>query len=137
MNTLRLLRSLRTAALACFAAVSALGTAHAGLVTGNWDPQFGAYLPGLSWQVRAEVLVPDACSNQADGVYSTAIGACDNSNPATFKFLAVWLRLFDTAIANPNNFFGITANSSFFSWCDPSKFADPNCYMKFIAEMSA
>ena len=103
------------------------GSAHAGLVTGNWDPQFGPYLPNLSYQVRVEALVPNACSNQADGIYSTVGGACDNSNPADSKFLGVWLRLFDTDLADPNDFFGRTENSNYFSWCDNSMIGDRRC----------
>jgi len=103
------------------------GSAHAGLVTGNWDPQFGPDLPNLSYQVRVEALVPNACSNQVDGIYSTVGGACDNSNPADSKFLGVWLRLFNTGLADPNNFFGLSANSTYFSWCDDSMIGDPRC----------
>ena len=79
-----------------------LGQAHAGLVTGAWDPAFGPFLPNLNWAVRAELLIPNGCSNQADGVYSTASGACAASGISVQN---IWLRLYDTG-ADPNNFFG-------------------------------
>jgi hypothetical protein len=91
--------------------LAAHGAAHAGLVTGVWDPQFGSPLTGMSWQVQAQVQVADACSNQADGIYTTASGPCSST-----QFVNTWLRLFDTGLADPNNFFGVTANSSYFSF---------------------
>lgn len=91
----------RALAAACLVGL-APGAAHAGLVTGEWDPQFGSFLPGLSWQARASLLVPNACSAQADGIYTTASGPCQIvGNP----FVSVWLRMFDTGFADPNNFF--------------------------------
>ena len=99
----KLLPAFRRSVAALTLTVLTQGAAHAGLVTGNWDPQFGSFLPGLSWQVRAELLIPDACSNQADGIYSTGSGACQiTGNP----FVNVWLRLFDTGLADPADFFG-------------------------------
>lgn len=82
------------------------GVAQAGLVTGAWDPAFGAYLPGLSWQVKANFYVPDACANQADGDYA-ATGLC-----AGVAVNSAILRLYDTGLADPNNFLQINANST-------------------------
>ena len=83
-------------------AIAAHGSAHAGLVSGAWDPEFGSFLPGLSWQVRASLLVPNSCSNQPDGDYGTASGPCQiTGNP----FVGVNLRLFDNATADAGNFF--------------------------------
>jgi hypothetical protein len=100
-------------ALSALALVALWPTAaQAGLVTGNWDPAFGSFLPGLSWQVRATLLVPNACSAQGDGVYSTAGGACDQGS---ISVLSVRLRLFNTGVADPNDFDqngGITPNIS-------------------------
>jgi hypothetical protein len=79
-------------------------TAHAGLVTGNWDPLFGPFLPGLSYQVRAQFFVPDACSTQGDGTFS-AVGLCAGATVVSAR-----LRLFDGA-ADPNNFLQVNANS--------------------------
>ena len=45
--------------------------AQAGLVSGNWDPAFGPYLPGLSWRASFKLLIPNTCANQADGDYTT------------------------------------------------------------------
>ena len=124
-----LTRTLHRIGAALVLALAAQGAAHAGLVTGDWDPLFGAPLNNMSWQVKAEVLVPDACTNQPDGVYSTAAaGPCNGANPATFKVLAVWLRLFDTGLANAGDFFTSTAHSNYFAWCDVAKAADPHCY---------
>jgi len=49
--------------------------AQAGLVSGNWDPAFGSFLPGLSWSASFKMQIPNACANQADGDYTTT-GAC-------------------------------------------------------------
>jgi PEP-CTERM motif len=78
--------------------------ANAGLVTGSWDPPFGSFLPGLSYQVRAEFFVPDACSTQADNTYANA-GLCAGSTVVSAR-----LRLFDGA-ADPGNFLESSANS--------------------------
>lgn len=87
--------------------------AQAGLVTGNWDPLFGPALPGLTYQVRAEFFVPDACSQQGDGTFS-AVGAC-----AGATVLSARLRLFDTGFADANNFFELSANSYNFDLASP------------------
>ena len=98
--------SLRRASLALSLIGLLPGTAQAGLVTGAWDPGFGAYLPGLSWQVQASFYVPDACASQADGDYArTGVCAGVSVNSAT-------LRLYDTGLADPNNFLQINANST-------------------------
>ncbi len=94
---------LRRFTAAWLVALLAPGAAQAGLVTGIWDPSFGAFLPGLSWAVRSELLVPNGCSNQADGVYSTASGPCDTANITVQN---VFLRLYDTGLGDPNDFFG-------------------------------
>lgn len=93
-------------ALALCIATIAPGGAQAGLVSGNWDPVFGSYLPGLSWQVRASFNVPDACINQGDGDYATT-GLC-----AGVSVNNAYLRLFDTGLADPGNFFQLSANST-------------------------
>lgn len=97
------LTAIATRAAFVVALASPIG-AHAGLVTGNWDPLFGAFLPGLSYQVRAEFFVPDACSTQGDGTFS-AVGLCAGATVVGAK-----LRLFDGA-ADPNSFLQISANS--------------------------
>lgn len=95
-------------ALAAFALVGSLGAgaARAGVVTGAWDPAFGTFLPGLSYQVRASFSVPDACSNQGDGIFATIGNPCAGATVTSAR-----LRLFDTALGDPNNFFQISANS--------------------------
>lgn len=96
-------------------ALSLQPAAHAGLVTGAWDPQFGAFLPGLSWQVRAEVLVPGACANQADGVYSTTSGLCNDGNVNGLTFTQVRVRFFDTGLADASNFDEVSSHSGIFT----------------------
>ncbi len=82
------------------------GAAQAGLVTGAWDPAFGSFLPGLSWSVQATFYVPDACIDQGDGDYA-ASGLC-----AGVTVDSAYLRLYDTGLADPNNFFQINPNSA-------------------------
>ena len=103
-HSLRL--SLRRAGLALSLIGLLPGASQAGLVTGAWDPGFGAYLPGLSWQVQASFYVPDACASQADGDYAST-GLC-----AGVIVNSAMLRLFDTGLADPNNFLQINAHSS-------------------------
>ena len=82
-----------------------MAVAHAGLVRGTWDPDFGGSFTNLSWQVRAEWLVPNGCSNLADGVYSTSVaGPCESISDSV-RMLAVWVRWFNTDAGDPNDFF--------------------------------
>lgn len=106
MSSLQIRHLLATSIMAAGSLAMAPHAAHAGIITGSWDPEFGPYLPGLSWAARAEFYVPDTCSAQADGDYANA-GACAGSvvNNA-------FLRLYDTAVADPNNFFEVSLNSS-------------------------
>jgi hypothetical protein len=80
------LKALRRIVLAI--GVGSLGSAHAGLVSGSWDPLFGAPLANLSWSGQAQFLVPDTCSALADGSYSVLNPACAGSavNFAVVKF---------------------------------------------------
>jgi PEP-CTERM motif len=79
-------------------------SARAGLISGSWDPPFGPALPGLNWAVRAQFLVPDACTAQGDGVYFTNTGPCAGSST-----LAFYLRLYNSS-----------ANTNFFDNSNPS-----------------
>lgn len=99
----------------CMLALALLPAARAGLITGSWDPQFGSFLPGMSWQVKAEIIVPNACSNLADGVYSTSGGPCNIPSTSSIGFLNVWVRMFDTGLADPGDFFGLSPNSVVFN----------------------
>lgn len=87
--------------------------AQAGLVTGSWDPLFGSSLPGLSYQVKADFFVPDACSDQGDGTFSVISGACAGSNLVRAR-----LRLFDPG-SDPNNFDLRDDNSFWFDMAAP------------------
>lgn len=102
------------------------GAAHAGLVTGRWDPLFGTFLPGLNWQVRAQLLVPNTCAGLADGIYAISDPDCAGS-----KIDAIYLRLFDTG-EDPDDFFTITGTltattSTYWGWCDNAS-TEPHCY---------
>ncbi len=93
--------------------------AQAGLISGSWDPEFGAALPGLSWAVHAEVLVPNNdCTNL---VGSQAIsGDCAG---ATVQ--AVFLRLYNTGLPAPDwndpaSYQSSVPDVAAFSLCDSS-----------------
>lgn len=111
-------------ALAALALVGSLGAgpAHAGVITGAWDPPFGGFLPGLSYQVRASFSVPDACSLQGDGTFATT-GLCSGASVISAR-----LRLFDTGLADPNNFFEISANSFNFEMNPPVSPPNPGSF---------
>jgi hypothetical protein len=96
-------KSLGSALLAAGLLLSIPFGARAGLVTGSWDPPFGTALPGLNWAVRAQFAVPDACTAQADGVY-TNTGLCGGSSTIDFN-----LRLFNGSATS--NFFENSANA--------------------------
>lgn len=103
----RPIAAIRRGLVAATLGLAGLGTAQAGLVTGNWDPQFGPDLPGLSYQVRVTMSVPDACSAQSDGIYATDAGACAGASMVSAR-----LRLFDTANGDAANFEEINAFSN-------------------------
>jgi hypothetical protein len=93
--------ALRIAALS--AAWLLQAPAQAGLVSGSWDPAFGVALPGLTWGVHAEMLIPDnACANQTGN--QTTTGDCAGST-----LLGVFLRLYNTGEAAPD-------------WTDPTTY---------------
>jgi hypothetical protein len=104
----KLFHHLRIAATGLTLAVGVHGGAQAGLITGDWDPQFGSTLPGLNWTVHAELLVPNACSTQGDGTFTTSSGNC-----AGTVVQGVFLRMYND---------GYTAND----WGDLSTYSsDP------------
>jgi PEP-CTERM motif len=110
------------------------GASHAGLVSGRWDPPFGPALPNLSWQVRADWLVPNGCSALADGVYTTASGPCQDGSPDPLRLLGVWVRWFDTNAGDPNDFFQqVNPISAHTGWCE-SVFAsgNPDCAVNMV-----
>ncbi len=99
------LTTIATRAALVLAMASPIG-AYAGLVTGNWDPLFGAFLPELSYQVRAVFSVPDACSGQVDGTYSASSGLCAGATVQSAR-----LRLYQAG-ADVNNFMEQNAATS-------------------------
>ena len=115
--------ALKTAALSLGLLLQA--PAHAGLISGSWDPEFGDPLSGLSWAAYAEVLVPDNdCTNLA-GAQSVTTGAC-----AGAKLQAVFLRLYNTIDSAtglrrpppdwslPGTYFSSAPDVAAFSICD-------------------
>lgn len=120
--------STRTATLR-IAALSAAwllqAPAQAGLVTGSWDPEFGAALPGLSWAVHAELLVPDACTNLGGTQAIAPGGPCGG---ATVR--GVFLRLFDTSFtppdwSDPGAYFSVSTSMLSYGVCDTAVSGDP------------
>lgn len=115
--------ALRVAALSAVWAVGGLvqAPAQAGLVSGNWDPEFGPALPGLSWAVHAELLVPDNACTDLAGNQSTASGPCAG---ATVQ--GVFLRLYDNATvgapdwSNPASYSSTVPDAAAFAVCDSS-----------------
>lgn len=61
MHTIRLKKSLLAASLAAAGMFGAAAPAHALLVSGSWDPAYGASFSGLGWNGTAEWFIPDAC----------------------------------------------------------------------------
>ena len=100
------LTTIATRAALVLAMASPLG-AHAGLVTGNWDPEFGAPFSQLSWAIRAEFSVPEACIDLGDGDHSVGLTACAASVVNYAR-----LRLFDKDLDDPNDFYGSTLTSA-------------------------
>jgi hypothetical protein len=47
------------------AAGAMLGSAHAAVYTGNWDPAYGVPFPNLGWRGEANFAVPDGCGTPA------------------------------------------------------------------------
>ena len=116
--------TLRIAALSAACLLQA--PAQAGLVSGNWDPEFGSALPGLSWAVHAEMLIPDnACASLAGSQSIT--GDCAGS-----RLLGVFVRLYNTGQASPDwtdptiyTGAGSGTNGATFALCDSSVSMDP------------
>lgn len=123
MKTKPIATALRIAALS---AIWLLQTpAQAGLVSGNWDPEFGSALPGLSWAVHAEVLVPDNTCADLAGTQSTATGACAG---ATVQ--GVFLRLFDSNYtppdwSAPDAYQSVLPSMLTYGYCDTSVSSNP------------
>ena len=99
------LTAIATRAALVLAMASPLG-AHAGLVTGNWDPQFGPPLPNLSWAIRAEFSVPQACIDLGNGDHSAGLPQCTGSVVNYAR-----LRLFDTTADAGSDFYDLTPTS--------------------------
>jgi len=61
--------SVRKGFAACLlgASLALSGAAQAGVVTGNFDPQFGAVLPGVSYEYDFSFNVADSCIGNAPG----------------------------------------------------------------------
>jgi hypothetical protein len=97
------LTAIATRAALLVALASPLG-AQAGLVTGNWDPEFNAGpFTDLSWSVNAEFFVPDACIALGNGDHSIA-GACTGTT-VNQAFLTLF-RTSNTLESGTENFAG-------------------------------
>lgn len=110
MKTTQLIRkSLARAAVAIGLGLGALGSAQAGLVTGNVDPPFGAVLPGVSYEYSFSFNIADACAGNAPGMVWVNCGP----TPVSLSF-----KIYETA--NPGNFQTklLALTSSWFSVLD-------------------
>lgn len=88
MNVSEVSRRLRGAAVTVALAVGAVGSAHAIIYTGSWDPLFGLALPDLSFSGQASIYIPDACIARAPGSssgfvsnFSSCTGSIASSDP--------------------------------------------------------
>ena len=113
------------ATLAALAATALLHTpAQAGLISGNYDPDFGSALPGLRWAARVELNVPNACIDLG-GTQSTAGVDC-----AGAQVLAVFLRLFNTSYtpvdwSAPGAYFSASPDLLAYGLCSNAVSSDP------------
>lgn len=84
------------------------GGAGAGVVTGNWDPQFGPSLPDLSYVGTYSFSISDACAGNAAGnVFVNTVTSCGGTIAATAN-----LTLMDTATPDNQTTAGFTLNIS-------------------------
>lgn len=83
------------AALSVAATLGLVGSAHAAVYTGNWDPAYGLKFPDLGWKASATFDVPAACLGQGDGLYLQA------GNCAGFSVLSAQLDFYNFTI-DPN-----------------------------------
>jgi hypothetical protein len=73
MQSMRTGPTLRTVLTFLFTLLGAVGGARADLITGVWDPIYGAPFANLGWRGTAQFDIPDACLGQPDGnVLNTA-----------------------------------------------------------------
>lgn len=122
MTTITLPTALRLAALSATLLLQA--PAQAGLISGSWDPAFGAALPGLSWAVHAEVLVPNNDCTNLGGNQAIA-GDC-----AGAQIQAVFLRLYNTGYpapdwSDPAAYTSVVPDVAAYSLCDSSVSGNP------------
>jgi len=119
--------ALKTAALSLGLLLQA--PAHAGLITGSWDPEFGLALPGLSWSAYAELTASDACTA---AVGNQAVGSGTGSPCADAKVNAVFLQLYNTTSSaaldwsKPASYISDPPDSATFAVCDSSVSGDPS-----------
>jgi len=99
------LTSIASRAAVVLALASPFG-AHAGLVTGAWDPAFGTPMPDLSWAIRAEFAVPDTCIALGNGDHLVSDPSCTGSTVSSAR-----LRLFDTVLDAGTDFDDSTLTS--------------------------
>ena len=53
-----------------------VGSAHAALYTGSWDPLYGGPFPELGWSATALFDVPPSCQALGTGIYIPVTGPC-------------------------------------------------------------
>jgi MYXO-CTERM domain-containing protein len=85
----RLRKLIRAAAAAGLTSIASIGTTHAALYGGSWDPAYGDALPNIGWRATAQLFVPTACgANIGSGIFTAGsfgegtFGAyCNNPSP--------------------------------------------------------
>lgn len=90
---------------ACLSTLAMALPAQAGYVSGDFDPLFGAALPGMRWGAHVELLVPNNACLTHNGVQAIA-GDC-----AGVTILGAWVRMYDTGLPAPD----WTQSSTYFS----------------------
>jgi hypothetical protein len=83
----QLSKLIRAAAAAGLTGLAGIGTTHAAVYSGSWDPAYGPALPNIGWRATADLFVPELCgANIGSGSFnnfnfsSGTFGANCNSN---------------------------------------------------------
>lgn len=114
------IQRLRAAALLVASSLALIQPAQAVIVTGNWDPEFGAPFGDLGWKGSVTFSMPDAWSAPSTGtvVHSNA-GSCDvfygaPPSPACSRVQSLEVVLYQ--LSNPTNTETLTWNISGGEW---------------------
>ena len=90
MWTTRARSVLSVALLGAAATLGSVGSAHAAVYSGNWDPAYGPAFPQLGWHASGLFNVPDACLALGTANDHLIDGAC-----AGFKILSAEVEFYN------------------------------------------